>query len=83
LCTVRHKLRCPYHAPIYALDGKLIDESGEAIDRYRYGLVQVAVPSRLTDYSEPKMWSFINAIDAEVSTARPGQPPPLRQFFDS
>lgn len=57
LCTepegqVRRTLRCPYHAWTYALDGKLVaapnlaaltDDSGVAIDRYRYGLVPVAL----------------------------------------
>ena len=57
LCTeaqgqVRRNLRCPYHAWTYALDGKLVaapnigaltDETGAAIDRYRYGLVPVAL----------------------------------------
>jgi Rieske 2Fe-2S family protein len=57
LCTepegqVRRNLRCPYHAWTYALDGKLVaapniatltDESGAGIDRYRYGLVGVAL----------------------------------------
>jgi Rieske 2Fe-2S family protein len=57
LCTepegqVRRNLRCPYHGWTYALDGKLvaapniatlIDETGSGIDRYRYGLVPVAL----------------------------------------
>lgn len=57
LCTesegqVRRTLRCPYHAWTYALDGKLVaapnivaltDNTGAAIDRYRYGLVPVAL----------------------------------------
>ncbi|WP_193048666.1 aromatic ring-hydroxylating oxygenase subunit alpha [Mycolicibacterium baixiangningiae] len=57
LCTesegqVRRTLRCPYHAWTYALDGKLVaapnisaltDDTGAAIDRYRYGLVPVAL----------------------------------------
>lgn len=57
LCTesegqVRRTLRCPYHAWTYALDGKLVaapnlaaltDDDGVAIDRYRYGLVPVAL----------------------------------------
>ncbi|WAC53527.1 aromatic ring-hydroxylating oxygenase subunit alpha [Gordonia sp. SL306] len=45
-------LRCPYHAWTYRLDGKLFaapnlgaltDDGGDAIDRRRYGLVEVAV----------------------------------------
>lgn len=49
---VRRTLRCPYHAWTYALDGKLVaapniaaltDNTGAAIDRYRYGLVPVAL----------------------------------------
>jgi Rieske 2Fe-2S family protein len=57
LCTepegqVRRNLRCAYHAWTYALDGKLVaapniatltDESGMGIDRYRYGLITVAL----------------------------------------
>ena len=57
LCTepegqVRRNLRCPYHAWTYGLDGKLVaapniatltDENGVGIDRYRYGLVPVAL----------------------------------------
>ncbi len=57
LCTeaegqARRNLRCPYHAWTYALDGKLVaapniatltDETGAGIDRYRYGLVPVAI----------------------------------------
>jgi Rieske 2Fe-2S family protein len=57
LCTepegqVRRNLRCPYHAWTYGLDGKLVaapniatltDETGMGIDRYRYGLVPVAL----------------------------------------
>ncbi|MDY6998186.1 MAG: aromatic ring-hydroxylating dioxygenase subunit alpha [Actinomycetota bacterium] len=57
LCTedegqVKRTLRCPYHAWTYGLDGKLVaapnlgtltDETGQAIDRYRYGLVPVAL----------------------------------------
>lgn len=57
LCTessgeVKRSLQCPYHAWTYALDGKLIaapnlaslkDAAGEGIDRYRYGLVPVAL----------------------------------------
>ena len=57
LCTeasgeVKRSLQCPYHAWTYALDGKLIaapnlaslkEASGEGIDRYRYGLVPVAL----------------------------------------
>ena len=57
LCTepegqVKRSLQCPYHAWTYALDGKLIaapnlaslkEPSGEGIDRYRYGLVPVAL----------------------------------------
>jgi Rieske 2Fe-2S family protein len=57
LCTepegdVRRSLRCPYHGWNYALDGKLVaapniasltDENGMGIDRYRYGLVPVAL----------------------------------------
>ncbi|HJT92560.1 MAG TPA: aromatic ring-hydroxylating dioxygenase subunit alpha [Mycobacterium sp.] len=57
LCTerqgeVRRNIRCPYHSWTYALDGKLMaapniasltDETGAAIDRYRLGLVPVAL----------------------------------------
>jgi Rieske 2Fe-2S family protein len=57
LCTepegeVKRSLRCSYHSWTYALDGKLMaapniasltDESGEGIDRYRYGLIPVAL----------------------------------------
>jgi Rieske 2Fe-2S family protein len=57
LCTesegqVRRNLRCPYHAWTYALDGKLVaapniasltDAEGVGIDRYRYGLISVAL----------------------------------------
>src|SRR6202165_3566777 len=57
LCTesegqLRRNLRCPYHAWTYALDGKLVaapniasltDADGIGIDRYRYGLVPVAL----------------------------------------
>ena len=57
LCTepegeVKRSLQCPYHAWTYALDGKLIaapnlaslkDATGAGIDRYRYGLVPVAL----------------------------------------
>ncbi|MGH3637946.1 MAG: aromatic ring-hydroxylating oxygenase subunit alpha [Mycobacterium sp.] len=49
---VKRNLRCPYHSWTYALDGKLVaapnigtltDDSGAPIDRYRYGLVPVAL----------------------------------------
>ncbi len=57
LCTqdegqVKRTLRCPYHAWTYGLDGKLVaapnlgaltDVDGQPIDRYRYGLVPVAL----------------------------------------
>jgi Rieske 2Fe-2S family protein len=57
LCTepageVKRNVQCPYHAWTYALDGKLVaapnmaalkDASGAGIDRYRYGLVPVAL----------------------------------------
>jgi glycine betaine catabolism A len=57
LCTepageVKRNLQCPYHAWTYALDGKLVgapnigtlrDASGAGIDRYKYGLVPVAL----------------------------------------
>ena len=57
LCTepegeVKRSIRCSYHSWTYALDGKLMaapniasltDETGAAIDRYRYGLVPVAL----------------------------------------
>ena len=57
LCTesegqVKRSLQCPYHAWTYALDGKLIaapnlaslkEPSGEGIDRYKYGLISVAL----------------------------------------
>lgn len=57
LCTesegqVKRTLRCPYHSWTYALDGKLMaapnigtltDDAGAPIDRYRYGLVPVAL----------------------------------------
>ncbi|SEH76226.1 Rieske 2Fe-2S family protein [Mycolicibacterium rutilum] len=50
--TVKRNLRCPYHSWTYGLDGKLTaapnlatltDETGAPIDRYRYGLVPVAL----------------------------------------
>ncbi|MCV7281022.1 aromatic ring-hydroxylating dioxygenase subunit alpha [Mycolicibacterium flavescens] len=50
--TVRRYFRCPYHSWTYGLDGKLTaapnlaaltDETGAPIDRYRYGLVPVAL----------------------------------------
>jgi glycine betaine catabolism A len=50
--TAPRGLRCPYHAWTYRLDGKLFaapnlgsltDEDGEAIDRRRYGLIEVAI----------------------------------------
>ncbi|MCV7054450.1 aromatic ring-hydroxylating oxygenase subunit alpha [Mycolicibacterium gilvum] len=49
---VRRTLRCPYHSWTYALDGKLVaapnigtltDDAGSPIDRYRYGLIPVAL----------------------------------------
>ncbi len=49
---VKRTLRCPYHSWTYALDGKLMaapnigtltDDAGAPIDRYRYGLVPVAL----------------------------------------
>jgi Rieske 2Fe-2S family protein len=49
---VKRALRCPYHSWTYALDGKLVaapnigtltDAAGAPIDRYRYGLVPVAL----------------------------------------
>jgi Rieske 2Fe-2S family protein len=49
---VKRTLRCPYHSWTYALDGKLVaapnlgaltDDDGTPIDRYRYGLVPVAL----------------------------------------
>lgn len=49
---VKRTLRCPYHSWTYALDGKLMaapnigtltDDEGAPIDRYRYGLVPVAL----------------------------------------
>ncbi|WP_197383615.1 aromatic ring-hydroxylating oxygenase subunit alpha [Mycolicibacterium mengxianglii] len=57
LCTesegeVKRTLRCPYHSWTYGLDGKLVaapnigtltDGAGAPIDRYRYGLVPVAL----------------------------------------
>lgn len=57
LCTeddgrLRRNLRCPYHSWTYALDGKLVaapnigtlsDDDGTPIDRYRFGLVPVAL----------------------------------------
>ncbi|MBB2992963.1 Rieske 2Fe-2S family protein [Mycolicibacterium iranicum] len=57
LCTesegeVKRTLRCPYHSWTYALDGKLVaapnigtltEDGGAPIDRYRYGLVPVAL----------------------------------------
>ena len=57
LCTedegeVKRNLRCPYHSWTYALDGKLVaapnigtltDDAGAPIDRYRFGLVPVAL----------------------------------------
>lgn len=57
LCTesegeVKRSLRCPYHSWTYALDGRLMaapnigtltDDAGAPIDRYRYGLLPVAL----------------------------------------
>ncbi|MCK0174371.1 MULTISPECIES: aromatic ring-hydroxylating dioxygenase subunit alpha [Mycobacteriaceae] len=57
LCTesegqVKRSIRCPYHSWNYALDGKLMaapnigtltDETGAGIDRYKYGMVPVAL----------------------------------------
>jgi glycine betaine catabolism A len=57
LCTegegeVTRSLRCPYHSWTYALDGKLMaapnigtltDDAGAPIDRYKFGLVPVAL----------------------------------------
>ncbi|WNG85530.1 aromatic ring-hydroxylating dioxygenase subunit alpha [Mycobacterium sp. ITM-2016-00317] len=49
---VKRTLRCPYHSWTYALDGRLVaapnigtltDGEGAPIDRYRYGLVPVAL----------------------------------------
>jgi Rieske 2Fe-2S family protein len=49
---VKRSIRCTYHSWTYALDGKLIaapniasltDETGAAIDRYRFGLIPVAL----------------------------------------
>ena len=49
---MKRSIRCPYHSWTYALDGKLMaapniasltDETGAPIDRYRYGLVPVAL----------------------------------------
>ncbi|OSC37019.1 aromatic ring-hydroxylating oxygenase subunit alpha [Mycobacterium decipiens] len=57
LCTesegqVRRNLRCPYHSWTYGLDGALIaapnigsftESDGAGADRYRYGLIEVAL----------------------------------------
>lgn len=57
LCTepegeVKRTLRCPYHSWTYGLDGRLVaapnigtltDDDGAPIDRYRFGLVPVAL----------------------------------------
>jgi nitrite reductase/ring-hydroxylating ferredoxin subunit len=57
LCTeaegqVKRNLRCPYHSWTYVLDGKLMaapnigtltDDAGAPIDRYKFGLVPVAL----------------------------------------
>lgn len=57
LCTepegeITRTLRCPYHWWTYALDGKLVaapniaaltDDAGTPIDRYRFGLIPVAL----------------------------------------
>jgi Rieske 2Fe-2S family protein len=49
---VRRNLRCPYHSWTYAMDGRLVaapnigsltDDDGAPIDRYRFGLVPVAL----------------------------------------
>ncbi len=49
---VKRNLRCPYHSWTYALDGRLMaapnigtltDDAGAPIDRYKFGLVPVAL----------------------------------------
>ncbi|MET0450651.1 MAG: aromatic ring-hydroxylating dioxygenase subunit alpha [Mycobacterium sp.] len=85
LCTepsgaVKRSLQCPYHAWTYALDGKLMaapnmsalkDADGTGIDRYKYGLVPVALTEWL-GYAwvcladEPP--SFADQVIAETTT---------------
>jgi glycine betaine catabolism A len=96
LCTesegqARRNLRCPYHAWTYALDGKLVaapniasftDETGAGIDRYRYGLVPVALTEWL-GYA----WvcladappSFADDVIGEV-TGRLGDPAAIERY---
>jgi Rieske 2Fe-2S family protein len=96
LCTesegqARRNLRCPYHGWTYALDGKLVaapniasltDETGAGIDRYRYGLVPVALTEWL-GYS----WvclsdappSFADDVIGEV-TGRLGDPAAIERY---
>ncbi len=96
LCTepageVKRSLQCPYHAWTYALDGKLIaapnlaslkDPSGAGIDRYRYGLVPVALTEWL-GYAwvcladEPP--SFADEVIGEV-TGRLGDPTAIDHY---
>jgi len=96
LCTepegeVRRNIRCPYHAWTYALDGKLVaapnianltDENGAGIDRYRYGLVPVALTEWL-GYAwvcladEPP--SFADSVIGDV-TNRLGDPTVIDRY---
>jgi Rieske 2Fe-2S family protein len=96
ICTeasgaVKRNLQCPYHAWTYALDGKLIaapnlaslkDASGAGIDRYRYGLVPVALTEWL-GYAwvcladEPP--SFTDEVVADV-THRLGDPTAIDNY---
>ncbi|MCW2518572.1 MAG: Rieske (2Fe-2S) domain protein [Mycobacterium sp.] len=96
ICTepsgaVKRNLQCPYHAWTYALDGKLVaapnlgslkDESGAGIDRYKYGLVPVALTEWL-GYAwvcladEPP--SFADEVIGEV-THRLGDPAAIDHY---
>ena len=96
LCTesegqVRRNIRCPYHAWTYALDGKLVaapniaslaGENGTGIDRYRYGLVPVALTEWL-GYAwvcladEPP--SFADTVIGDV-TNRLGDPAAIDRY---
>ncbi|PXX08426.1 aromatic ring-hydroxylating oxygenase subunit alpha [Mycolicibacterium moriokaense] len=96
LCTVsegevRRNIRCPYHAWTYALDGKLVaapniagltDENGAGIDRYRYGLVPVALTEWL-GYAwvclADKPPSFADTVIGDV-TNRLGDPTAIDRY---
>jgi glycine betaine catabolism A len=96
LCTepeglVRRNFRCSYHAWTYALNGRLVaapnisaltDEAGVSIDRYRYGLVPVALTEWLGYVwvclaDEPP--SFADTVIGDV-TARLGDPTAIDRY---